>query len=84
MSESTAEVTPKPANDKSGRRPGIFARLATFIRQIIAELKKVVTPSRNEMRTFFIVVTIFVIAMMAFTGVLDFLFAQLVKFMFGG
>lgn len=80
MSESSA--TPRPARTPAEKR-GLFARIALFVRQIIAELKKVVRPSRNELWTYFIVVTVFVIAMMAYTGLLDFLFGQIVLFVFG-
>lgn len=83
MSESAAGSTRKPAGKPAGKQ-GIFARLALFVRQIIAELKKVVTPSRTELWTFFIVVTVFVLAMMLYTGVLDFLFGKLVLWAFGG
>lgn len=82
MSESESgaprKVTPLPAKKRS-----IFARFALFIRQIIAELKKVVRPSRDELWTFFLVVIVFVLAIMVFVGVLDFLFGQVVLFIFG-
>ncbi|WP_371151587.1 preprotein translocase subunit SecE [Buchananella felis] len=65
------------------QRRGFFARIALFIRQVIAELKKVVTPSRDELWTYFLVVVVFVLAVMAFVGVLDFIFNQLAKLVFG-
>lgn len=82
VSESASGPARKPA-PKADKKRGIFARIALFIRQIIAELKKVVAPSRTELWTFFIVVTVFVLAMMLFTGVLDFLFGQIVLWVFG-
>jgi preprotein translocase subunit SecE len=57
---------PKPAAKKS-----IFARIALFVRQVIAELKKVVSPSRKELINYTIVVLVFVAIMMAFVGLLD-------------
>lgn len=82
MSES-APGSARKAPAAPAKRRGIFARLALFIRQIIAELKKVVRPSRSELWTFFLVVIVFVLAIMVFVGVLDFLFGQVVLFVFG-
>nr|NLD40438.1 preprotein translocase subunit SecE [Actinomycetales bacterium] len=79
MSESAAG-RPSP---RSGEKRGIFARIALFFRQIIAELKKVVRPSRNELWTYFVVVMIFVLAVMAIISALDFVFGQLVLLVFG-
>jgi len=81
MSESASAGSHSAAGSKKQR--GVFARIALFIRQIIAELRKVVRPSRDELWTYFIVVIVFVAAMMAFVGLLDFLFGQLVLLIFG-
>ena len=62
---------------------GFFGRIALFIRQVIAELKKVVTPTRDELWIYFLVVIIFVVAVMAFVGLLDFVFGQLARLLFG-
>ncbi|HZK04333.1 MAG TPA: preprotein translocase subunit SecE [Actinomycetaceae bacterium] len=83
MSESASGAARKPVGGRPAKKRGVFGRLALFIRQIIAELKKVVRPSRNELWTYFIVVSVFVLAAMAYTGVLDFIFGQLVLFVFG-
>lgn len=80
MSESG---TPRVAGPASAAKRGLFSRLSLFLRQIVAELRKVVRPSRTELWTFFIVVIVFVLAIMAFVGVLDFLFGQVVLFIFG-
>ncbi|MGM0385323.1 MAG: preprotein translocase subunit SecE [Actinomycetota bacterium] len=80
MSESG---TPRKAGPTSAKQRGLFARIALFLRQIVAELRKVVRPSRTELWTFFIVVIVFVLAIMAFVGVLDFAFGQVVLFIFG-
>lgn len=83
MSESASGNTRKAPATPAAKR-GLVARIALFFRQIVAELKKVVRPSRSELWTMFIVVIIFVLAMMVFTGVLDTLFGQLVLLIFGG
>jgi len=82
VSESASGAARQPT-PRTGKERGFFARIALFVRQIIAELRKVVRPSRTELWTYFIVVTIFVIAMMAYTGVLDFIFGQLMLLIFG-
>jgi preprotein translocase subunit SecE len=60
-----------------------FARFALFIRQVIAELKKVVTPTRKELLSYTGVVLIFVIIMMAVVAALDWVFALVVTYVFG-
>nr|WP_232848064.1 preprotein translocase subunit SecE [Occultella kanbiaonis] len=64
-------------------RPNVFARIALFVRQVIAELKKVVTPTRSELLTFIAVVVVFVLIVMAYVGVLDFAIGKLVLWAFG-
>jgi preprotein translocase subunit SecE len=65
-------------------RRGPFARIALFLRQVIAELRKVVTPTRRELVTYTAVVLGFVSVMMAIVYVLDLAFSALVVFLFGG
>ncbi|SPT52975.1 Preprotein translocase subunit secE [Actinomyces bovis] len=64
------------------KKRGLFARIALFLRQVVDELKKVVWPTRNELSTYFIVVVVFILAIMAFTGALDFVFNQIVNWVF--
>ena len=65
-------------------RPGMFARLGTFYRQVIAELRKVIWPTRRELVTYTWVVIAFVTAMSLFVAALDLLFGRLVLAVFGG
>jgi len=65
-------------------RRGPFARIALFLRQVVAELRKVVTPTRRELVTYTAVVLGFVGVMMAIVYVLDLGFSALVVFLFGG
>ncbi len=51
---------------------------ATFYRQVVAELRKVVWPTRSQLVTYFWVVLIFVIVMMTFVSLLDLGFGKLV------
>jgi preprotein translocase subunit SecE len=65
-------------------RRGPFARIALFLRQVVAELRKVVTPTRRELVTYTAVVLGFVVIMMAIVYALDIGFSALVVFLFGG
>ena len=55
-----------------------------FLRQVVAELKKVVRPTRNELITYTSVVLVFVLAVMTYVSILDYGFGQLVLWVFGG
>ena len=48
----------------------------TFLRQVIAELRKVVWPTRPMVVNYFFVVLVFVLVMMAFVAGLDFGFGK--------
>ena len=80
--EPSEDVVANAKKDRAEKR-GPFARLALFIRQVFAELRKVVTPTRKELITFTGVVLVFVIIMMAIVSGLDFGFSTLVNFLFG-
>ena len=73
------------ANAKSerARRRGPFARIALFLRQVMNELSKVVTPTRKELFTYTGVVLVFVVIVMALVAGLDFLFGLAVAYVFG-
>jgi preprotein translocase subunit SecE len=73
----------KDGKKKRGDRPNIFARTGLFYRQIIAELRKVVWPSRNDLTTYTTVVIAFVVVIMALVYGLDTGFAYLAKTVFG-
>lgn len=56
---------------------------ATFYRQIVAELRKVVWPTQQQLVTYFVVVLFFVLVMIAFVTLLDLGFGKLVFEIFG-
>lgn len=75
----------RPAkSSKKTDRPGFFARIGIFIRQVIGELNKVVTPTRKELINYTAVVLVFVIIMMAIVTLLDIGFGKAVLWIFGG
>lgn len=56
---------------------------ATFLRQVIAELRKVVWPTQQQLVTYFFVVLVFVIVMIAYVSLLDLGFGRVVFAVFG-
>ena len=56
----------------------------TFYRQVVAELRKVVWPSQQQLVTYFLVVMVFVLVMIAIVSVLDLGFGKAVFAIFGG
>ena len=80
--EPGEDLVAKAKADRATKR-NPFARIALFIRQVIAELKKVVTPTRKELLNYVVVVLVFVIIMMAIVGFLDWVFGLLVLYVFG-
>ena len=65
------------------KEPNFFERIVIFVKEVIAELKKVHYPTRDELWMYFLVVILFVAAMMLFTGGVDFAFGQLSRLVFG-
>ncbi|MFG2195381.1 preprotein translocase subunit SecE [Streptomyces sp. NPDC048639] len=74
---------------KKGRRggkrgkKGPLGRLALFYRQIVAELRKVVWPTRSQLTTYTTVVIVFVVIMIGLVTVIDLGFSEVVKYVFG-
>ena len=60
----------------------VFARIALFFRQVVDELRKVVWPTTGELWTYFSVVVVFIVALMAFTEILDTVFDRVVMWVF--
>jgi preprotein translocase subunit SecE len=65
------------------RRPGIFGRFVRFVREVAAELRKVIWPTRKELLTYTSVVVVFVVIMLTVVGLLDLGFAKLMLLVFG-
>jgi preprotein translocase subunit SecE len=82
IDEPSEDVVANAKKDRAQRR-GPFARIALFIRQVIGELRKVVTPTRRELFSYTAVVLVFVVIMMAIVAGLDFGFGWLVNLVFG-
>lgn len=70
------------SKEKTGR-PGFFGRIILFLKQVIAELKKVVTPTRGELVNYVVIVLLFVVFMVALISGLDYLFGRGAFWIFG-
>ncbi len=55
---------------------------ATFYRQVVAELRKVVWPTRTQLITYFWVVLVFVVVVMTIVSLLDLAFGKAVFALF--
>lgn len=85
VTETAASSSKGPAKKAAKpSKPGFFARIALFLRQVIGELKKVVTPTRKELVNMTAVVLVFVVIVMGIVTVLDLGFGQAVLWIFGG
>ena len=82
---TTSRPRPKKKPRKGGKRgkKGPLGRLALFYRQIVAELRKVVWPTRNQLTTYTTVVIVFVVIMIGLVTVIDYGFTEAVKYVFG-
>ena len=69
--------------DNRPARVSLPNRVVRFLREVIAELRKVIWPSRKQLVTYTIVVLVFVSFMVALVALLDYAFAQGVLFLFG-
>ena len=71
------------SSDNADKPKGFFARVMVFLRQVVDELRKVVTPTRSELVNYTVVVLVFVVIVMAIITVLDLLFGWAVSWVFG-
>lgn len=68
----------------SSSKGNIFSRVLLFVRQVIAEMRKVVWPTRHELVQYTTVVVVFIVIVMLYVVGLDHLFKQGVSWLFGG
>lgn len=80
MTENALEEAPR-SREAASRNP--FARLIVFLKEVLVELRKVVTPTRKELIRYTLVVLVFVVFMMILVSVLDLAFGSFVGWMFG-
>lgn len=70
---------------KGGKRAkkGPLKRLALFYRQIVAELRKVVWPTRNQLTSYTTAVIVFVVVMIGLVTLIDYGLSHAAKYVFG-
>ena len=81
--KSAATRKRSEAAEEQNKRPGFFPGIWIFFKQVIDEMKKVTYPTASETWTYFLVVVVFVAAIMLFAGLLDFGFGKLSALIFG-
>ena len=69
--------------DGRSGRGSLVSRFVRFLREVVAELRKVIWPTRNQLVTYTIVVLVFVSFMVALVSLLDYAFGRAVLFLFG-
>jgi preprotein translocase subunit SecE len=74
---------PTPAAQRRDERVSPISKTVRFLREVVAELRKVIWPTRKELITYTAVVLVFVSFMVALIGVLDIAFAKGVLWLFG-
>ncbi len=75
----------RSTSSSSERRPASTGRpgLGLFFRQVVAELRKVIWPTREQLVTYFLVVLVFVLFMIALVSLLDYGFNTVMFEIFG-
>jgi preprotein translocase subunit SecE len=74
---------PKERRDKPGPAKRDRTTPALFLRQVMSELRKVIWPTRRELRTYTIVAMMFILVMVVIVTSLDYGFTKLVFWAFG-
>jgi len=90
LTESSAEdeTGKKPKKSKKARKPGTqstnpIVYVYNYLKQVVAELRKVIWPNRKQMGTYTSVVLAFLVFMVTLIGLVDLGLAKLVLLVFG-
>jgi len=75
--------TATPERGRSPNRKNLIARILLFYRQVVAEMRKVVWPTREELITYTIVVIVFVVSFALIVLAFDLGVARVVRAVFG-
>jgi preprotein translocase subunit SecE len=87
-SDADDEAGKKPKKPKKVRKPGTESTnpvvyVYNYLKQVVAELRKVIWPNRKQMGTYTSVVLAFLIFMVTLIGLVDLGLARLVLWVFG-
>ncbi|MPY80616.1 MAG: preprotein translocase subunit SecE [Actinophytocola sp.] len=69
--------------DRGEPKPPLPKRIVRYLRESVAELRKVIWPTRKQMVTYTIVVIVFVIFMVSLVALLDWAFGKAMFALFG-
>ena len=93
MSDSAGTALGSPSRDGGGSERtkrdtgraggGRIRNIGTFYKQVVAELRKVIWPTRKELVTYTSVVLVFVVIMVSIVALFDFAFTKAVLAVFG-
>jgi preprotein translocase subunit SecE len=72
--DTRGETADKPSGEKKAKRTSP----ALFYRQVVAELRKVIWPTRKELISYTTIVLVFVLIMIGIVSALDYLFTEAV------
>jgi preprotein translocase subunit SecE len=78
-----AKGAPTPKRDQKAKKPSIVSRVMRFIREVWAELRKVIWPNRKQMITYTVVVMTFLVFMVLLVSGLDYGWKALMGAVFG-
>ena len=71
-SKADGKGRPTRARDAQVTRVGVISRIGRFLREVVAELRKVIWPTRKQMITYTSVVLVFLAVMVALIWAFDF------------
>ena len=77
------KVKAKTAKKRDGESRNPIAYVINYMRQVVAEMRKVIWPNRKQMVSYTSVVLVFLAFMVALIGVVDLGLAKLVLMVFG-
>jgi preprotein translocase subunit SecE len=78
----TRGATTTPERGRAPKKP-LPARVSLFYRQVLAELRKVIWPTRKELITYTTVVIFFVLVVIAYVTSLDYVVGKAILYIFG-
>jgi preprotein translocase subunit SecE len=84
VTDSKAVQGPRERGSRDGGRSDKRTSIPVFYRQVVAELRKVVYPTQEQLITYFIVVMVFVAIMMTIVSLLDLGLGKLAFAIFDG
>jgi preprotein translocase subunit SecE len=87
-SDSDDDIRKKAKKAKKAKKPGDpsgnpFLFVLTYLKQVVAELRKVIWPNRKQMGSYTSVVLAFLVFMVTLIGLVDLGLAKLVLLVFG-